>query len=90
MTKQEFEERLNKTVNSTDYEKIEEVYEYHPSISETDGKDQIAYLFKTFGMRIITDMLPTARKAKELEEKIRQARLTLENLKTEYKELSMK
>lgn len=53
MTKQEFEERLGKTVNDRDYVRIEEVYTYHPSISETEGKNQIAYLYKTFGMRDI-------------------------------------
>ena len=53
MTKQEFEKRLGKTVNDRDYAKIEEVYATHPSISETESKDQIAYLYKTFGMRII-------------------------------------
>ena len=45
MTKQEFEQRLGKTVS--------------------ESKDQIAYLYKTFGMRIIEDMIPTARKARE-------------------------
>ena len=74
MTKQEFEQRLGKTVSEKDYAKIEEVYTTHPSISETEGKDQIAYLYKTFGMRIIEDMLPTARKARELEDEMRKTR----------------
>lgn len=90
MTKQEFEKRLGKTVNDRDYAKIEEVYATHPSISETEGKDQIAYLYKTFGMRIIEDMLPTARKAREIEGGMRSARMQLGRLSEEYKELAMK
>lgn len=90
MTKQEFEERLGKTVNGRDYAKIEEVYTMHPSISETEGKDQIVYLYETFGMRIIEDMLPTARKAREIEDGMRSARMQLERLSGEYKELAMK
>ena len=90
MTKQEFEKRLGKTVNDRDYAKIEEVYATHPSISETEGKDQIAYLYKTVGMRIIGDMLPTARKAREIEGGMRSARMQLGRLSEEYKELAMK
>lgn len=90
MTKQEFEQRLGKTVSEKDYAKIEEVYTTHPSISETEGKDQIAYLYKTFGMRIIEDMIPTARKAREIEDEIRKTRAQLDHLTEELKELAMK
>ena len=55
MTKQEFEQRLGWAVSENEYRKIETVYTFHPSISETAGKDQITYLYKTFGMRIIED-----------------------------------
>lgn len=90
MTKQEFEQRLGKTVSERDYAKIEEVYTTHPSISETEGKDQIAYLYKTFGMRIIEDVIPTARKAREIEDEIRKTRARLDHLAEEMKELAMK
>ena len=90
MTKQEFEKRLGKTVNDRDYAKIEEVYATHPSISETESKDQIAFLYKTFGMRIIGDMLPTARKAREIEDGIRSERMQLGRLSEAYKELAVK
>lgn len=51
---------------------------------------QARYLYKTFGMRIIGDMLPTARKAREIEGGMRSARMQLGRLSEEYKELAMK
>lgn len=90
MTKQEFEQRLGWAVSENEYRKIETVYTFHPSISETSGKDQITYLYKTFGMRIIEDMLPTATNASELQDKIRNAKIRLDLLMNEYKALSLK
>jgi hypothetical protein len=90
MTKQEFEQRLGWAVSENEYRKIETVYTFHPSISETAGKDQITYLYKTFGMRIIEDMLPTATNASALQDKIRDAKIRLDLLMNEYKALSLK
>ncbi len=87
MTKQEFEIRAKKPFSNLDYLKIETVYTFHPSISETNGKEQIAYLFNTFGMRIIEDMLPTAKEARELQDEIMTARHNLENLIEKYEKL---
>ena len=87
MTRQEFNERCAVGVSDQEYKKIEFVYTWHPSISETQGKDQIAMLVATFGMRIIEDMLPTAEKAKELEDKRMCLRQELENLNDEYRKL---
>lgn len=67
MNKQEFEARIGKEVSNSNYEIIETVYTFHPCISETKGKDQIADLYTTYGMRIIKDMLKTACKAQDLE-----------------------
>lgn len=60
MTIQEFNERIEGTVNEKDYKIIEYVYNWHPSISDTKGKDEIAELYSKFGMRIIKDMVNTA------------------------------
>ena len=84
MTKQEFTARTSKPVSDKDYEIIEYVYTYHPSIDPVKGKDQIANLYETFGMRIIIDMLPTAEKAKHYEDEIRAAKLKLDRIKNEY------
>lgn len=87
MTKQEFEQRLGKQVNSADYSIIEYVYNFHPSIGEIGGKDQMASLYKIGGMRLIRDMLPTAQKAEKLEADMRQARTMFETLKKQYEAL---
>lgn len=87
MTKEEFTSRAKKPITDSDYKKVEKVYTFHPSIDPNKGKDQIASLYDTFGMRIIEDMIPTAEKAAELEDKIRHARMEIERLTEEYREL---
>ena len=80
MQKQEFEERIERTVTDEQYKVIEEVYMWHPSIRNTSGKDEVAELYKSFGMTIFHDMLPRAKKAHELDEltnKEKQARAEL-------------
>lgn len=84
MTIHEFKERTSRPVSSIDYAIIEKVYNYHPCIDAVKGKDQIANLYETFGMRIIKDMLPTAERAAELESKIRDTQRELEQLRYEY------
>ena len=73
MQKQEFEERIERTVTDEQYKVIEEVYMWHPSIRNTSGKDEVAELYKSFGMTIFHDMLPRAKKAHELDELLRNA-----------------
>ena len=80
MTKTELE-ALAGTVTQEAYEQINFVYTFHPAISETNGKQQIADLYKTFGMRIISDMYPTACKAQALEEDIRKKGVELDSLR---------
>jgi hypothetical protein len=87
MTKQEFKALTNREFTDKEYEAIETVYTFHPAISETEGKKQIASLYDTFGFRIIADMLPTAIKAKELEEQIARKKHELEELQEEFKRL---
>lgn len=69
MTKQEFLKNLNEflpedrqisAVTDSEYAVIEKVYMFHPSISETNGKNEIAELYTRFGWAIIKDMLPRA------------------------------
>lgn len=85
MTKQEFADLTKRDFTDTEYTAIETVYIFHPSISETEGKKQIASLYETFGIRIITDMLPTANKSREYEEQITKKRHELEELQEEFK-----
>lgn len=87
MTQHEFEERIHKEINDSDYEIIETVYAFHPSISETNGKEEVATLFNMFGMRVFRDMLPTAQRAKSLESEIRITKSYLADLENRYEEL---
>lgn len=86
MTKQEFEKLCGQSVTALDYDTIEKVYAFHPSISEKHGKQEIADIYLRFGMRLIRDMLPTANEAERLEREIQTKRTELEEAMREYKE----
>lgn len=87
MTKDEFIKATDANISDSEWDIINVVYTFHPSISETEGKRQIAYLYSNFGMRLIRDMEATARRAAYLEGCIRQAQSNLDNLTQELKEL---
>jgi len=87
MTYEEFTDLVETKVSIQDFRFIETVYNFHPSISNTDGKKQIAMLVDTFGMRIIFDMLPTATSAKELDTEIRVAKARVSELQEKYRQL---
>lgn len=80
MQKHEFEERIESTVSDEDYKLIEFVYQFHPVIRNVSGKDEVAELYKSFGMTLFRDMEPRAKKAKEVEEKMTSCRLEIETL----------
>ena len=83
MMKSEFEKRLPEgyTVTNEDYSKIEYVYTWHPCIDPVKGKDQIVYLYVTFGMRIIHDMMESASEAESLNNDLRELLYKQEELK---------
>lgn len=67
MMKKEFEALVDKKITDNEYKTIEFVYSYHPSIINTTGKQQIADIYKTYGMLVIQDMVETATFARNLE-----------------------
>ena len=89
MNKQEFLDHAHiKNINQEDYNVIEEVYTNHPSISNTNGKAEISTIYNLpGGMRIIRDMLPTANKAQEINDKRVSLRGQLQELDRWYTEL---
>ena len=96
MTKQEFmskvaeattKEKEIPVVSDTDYALIERVYTFHPAISETEGKRQIAELYVNFGMVLIMDMLPRAEVMAKKEEELREARAALSRIQEEIEEI---
>lgn len=52
MQKHEFEERIESTVSDEDYKLIEFVYQFHPVIRNVSGKDEVAELYKSFGILV--------------------------------------
>ena len=80
MTKQEFEKTIGAEISQKDYSIVEHVYTWHPSISEVEGKEQIAELYKSFGMPIIKNMMVAANFAVTLERAIAQAQIEVEEL----------
>ena len=96
MTKDEFMSKVAEAtpkekeipeVSNTDYALIERVYTFHPAISETEGKRQIAELYVNFGMVLIMDMLPRAEVMAKKEEELREARAALSRIQEEIEEM---
>ena len=87
MMKHEFEKLIGKEVTTKEYDIIETVYVNYPGIHHTNGKKQVAELYKVFGLRIFEDMLPRAKKVYELEIQIRTKESQLKDLRGELKEL---
>ena len=87
MQKREFEERIERHISDEEYRIIETVYQWHPSIKEVSGKDEVAELYKSFGMAIFHDMFPRAEKNRELESQLRHAQAEVERIKAEIVKL---
>lgn len=88
MQKREFEEMIEQPVSDAEYRVIETVYQWHPSVKEVSGKEEVAELYKSFGMAIFYDMLPRAERNCELEKQLRHAQAAVEQIKGEMEELS--
>ena len=83
MTKQEFEKRIGAEISQKDYSIVEHVYTWHPSISEVEGKEQIAELYKSFGMPIIKNMMEAANYAETLDREMAQAQRQVTDITNE-------
>lgn len=89
MTKSELEEMIGGSVTDEEYQLIEEVYMWHPAIRNTSGKEEVAELYKSFGIVIFYDMYPRAKKAKDIEDNIRLIDKTRAVLVDQLKQLKM-
>ncbi len=69
MLKEEFEKLAGGQVSAADYRTIEYVYTWHPSISETDGKTQIADIYRNYGMCVISGMVEAAQYVEDIHNK---------------------
>ncbi|WP_312428362.1 hypothetical protein [Lacrimispora sp.] len=87
MMKNEFEKLIGKTVGEEEYSTIEYVYTWHPAISETEGKAQIARLYTDYGMTVIEDMVERAGKMEMAERDLRVARTNVAIIQNRIKAL---
>lgn len=85
MMKNEFEDLIGHPVSNEEYSTIEYVYTWHPAIDEVNGKDQIADLYKYYGMTVIEDMVGRAGKMAELEEELEEAREKINTIQDRIK-----
>ena len=74
-------------ITDNDYELIEYVYNFYHTISETEGKKQIAILFNIGGMALIHDMLPRSKRVHELEDQIHKYTSELNSYKKELEDM---
>ena len=83
MRKEEFEDLIGQALSCGDYEIIETVYLYHPAIRGTSGVEELAELYKSFGMTIFYDMIGRAKRNQDLDNRLRQAQAETDRLKEE-------
>jgi hypothetical protein len=67
MNREEWIENTGYQPTQEEWEVIQAVYTFHPSISNANGKREIALIYRTCGMGIIFDMLGTAKTCQRLE-----------------------
>lgn len=78
MMKVEFERLIGEEVSQEVYDKVEIVYTNYPGIND---KQQIADLYKQFGMVIIADLFPRANEIQSREDKIHKLQIEIADLK---------
>lgn len=74
MLKTEFQALIDDEITDEDYLIIERVYMNYPGICHTNGKDQVADLYRLFGIKIFLDMLPRAERILHIRDEIRELR----------------
>ena len=89
MMKQEFEKLANISIplDQCEYEVIETVYSYYPGIHHVKGKEQVAELYKAFGLRIFEDMLKRAETTRDIGEKINEHKRQIADLENDQQGL---
>ncbi len=87
MIKEEFRDLVGLEVSDEDYAVIEQVYQFHPAVSEVSGKEEVAELYKSFGMSVFYDMLPRAERNRELERRLHKAQAEADRIKQEMEKL---
>lgn len=87
MIKKEFEDMIGQIISDRDYEIINKVYQFHPMVNEVSGKEEVAELYKSFGLAIFYDLLPRAERNCDLEKQLRFAQARVRHLEQEMEKL---
>lgn len=87
MCKEEFQNLVGMEVSDEDYAIIEKVFLFHPVVSEVSGKEEVAELYKSYGIVVFHDMFPRAERNCELTKQLRQAQAAADRIKQEMEEL---
>ena len=83
MSKEEFEDLISQALSDRDFEIIETVYLYHPAIRDVSGKEELAELYKSFGMTIFYDLVGRAKRNQDLADQLRQTQAETDRIKEE-------
>lgn len=83
MSKEEFEDLISQALSDRDFEIIETVYLYHPAIRDVSGKEELAELYKSFGMAIFYDLVGRAKRNQDLADQLRQTQAETDRIKEE-------
>jgi hypothetical protein len=90
MNKAEFTDRVPglkyEDIDAENWDIINTVYAYHPIISDTNGKKEIADLYKKGGMGIMNDMYSTAKMLQDNESQIQRNSVVFEKMVKEHKD----
>lgn len=89
MNKQEFEQRIKSSVTDEEYKEIEYVYTWHPAISETAGKEQIASIYKAGGILVIKGMKELAKMMEKLDAEKREMQNRLSRIQDRINAVSV-
>ncbi len=87
MIKEEFQDMIGQIVSDEDYKVIEKVYQFHPAVNEVSGKEEVAELYKRFGLAIFNDLLPRAERSCELIKQLRFAEGRVRHIGQEMEKL---
>lgn len=87
MIKKEFEDMIGQIISDRDYEIINKVYQFHPMVNEVSGKEEVAELYKSFGLAIFYDLLPRAERNCDLKKQLRFAQARVRHIEQEMEKL---
>lgn len=85
MTKTEFEGMIEHEISERNFQIVDFISKWHPSMPNTGKDEQIANLYRAFGMEIFRQMYEAAEYAKKISDEKEVLRVKLERLDSRMK-----